>query len=262
MLVVLGSLASTQSKGTEATACAATQLLNYCATHPDAVLQYKASDMVLHVHSDASYLSEHHAHSHAGGYFYLSTMPLNPLMPPATDASPPPLNGPVLIHSSIMSTILSSATEAETGALFYNAKEATVLLNTLNELGYPQPPTPIQTDNQCASGIANDSIHQCHSKAMDMHFYWVRDCVRQGEFHVYWRQGVDNLTDYFTKHHSPSHHHLMRSRYLLDLHHPCPSCSSQGCVDESRSPSHPRYKQQFSMTQSACPSISQATYHL
>jgi hypothetical protein len=33
-------------------------LLNYAATHPDAVLSYHASDMVLHVHSDASYLSE------------------------------------------------------------------------------------------------------------------------------------------------------------------------------------------------------------
>ena len=39
MLVTLGSLASAQSKGTEATACASTQLLNYCATHSDAIIQ-------------------------------------------------------------------------------------------------------------------------------------------------------------------------------------------------------------------------------
>ena len=44
MLVTLGSLASTQSKGTEATAHASTQLLNYCVTHPDAILHYTASD--------------------------------------------------------------------------------------------------------------------------------------------------------------------------------------------------------------------------
>ena len=61
MLVTLGSLASAQSKGTEATAHASTQLLNYCATHPDAILHYTASDMILHIHSDASYLSERHA---------------------------------------------------------------------------------------------------------------------------------------------------------------------------------------------------------
>jgi hypothetical protein len=33
-------------------------LLNYAARHPDAVLYYHARNMVLHVHSDASYLSE------------------------------------------------------------------------------------------------------------------------------------------------------------------------------------------------------------
>ena len=38
MLVVLGTLASAQTKGTEATATAVTQLLNCCATHPDAIL--------------------------------------------------------------------------------------------------------------------------------------------------------------------------------------------------------------------------------
>ena len=34
------------------------QLLDYLATHPDAKIRYHASDMVLNIHSDASYLSE------------------------------------------------------------------------------------------------------------------------------------------------------------------------------------------------------------
>ena len=50
---------------------------------------------------------------------------------------------------------MSSATEAETGALFYNAKEACTLRNTLEDLGYPHPATPIQTDNACAAGITS-----------------------------------------------------------------------------------------------------------
>ena len=70
MLVALGSLAS---KGTETTTIAITQLLNYCASHPDAILRYSASDMALHVHSDASYLSEKRARSRAGGIFFLSS---------------------------------------------------------------------------------------------------------------------------------------------------------------------------------------------
>jgi Na+-translocating ferredoxin:NAD+ oxidoreductase RNF subunit RnfB len=57
LLVALGPLASAQAQGTEATAKAVTQLLNYCATHPDAVIRYHASDMCLLIHSDASYRS-------------------------------------------------------------------------------------------------------------------------------------------------------------------------------------------------------------
>ena len=36
MRVALGAIASAQTKGTQATAEAVTQLLNYCASHPDA----------------------------------------------------------------------------------------------------------------------------------------------------------------------------------------------------------------------------------
>ena len=209
MLVALGTLASAQSQGTESTAQAATQLLNYCVNHPDAITCFQASDMILHVHSDASYLSETKACSCTGSYFYLSMAPVAPTIAPTAATPLPPHNGPILVHSSIMPTVLSSATEAKTGALFYNAKEATVLCTTLLELGYPQPPTPIQTDNLCTIGIINDMVHQHRSKAMDMHFYWVHDCVSHGDFHVFWHRGTDNLADYFTKHHLPTHHHLM-----------------------------------------------------
>ena len=113
LLVALGTLSAAQSKGTAATAQAITQLLNYCATHPDAI----ASEMHLHIHSDASYLSEIRARSRAGGYFFLSDKPKK--LPPEPHNTPPPLNGAIHVHSSIMRSVLSSATEAETGALFH-----------------------------------------------------------------------------------------------------------------------------------------------
>jgi hypothetical protein len=251
MLVALGTLASAQTKSTEATATAVTQLLNYCATHPDAILRYHASDMILHVHSDASYLSERNARSRAGGLFFLSTSPLLPTATPLPDATPPPLNGAIHVHSSIMSVVLSSATEAELGALFFNGKEAAMLRTTLADMGHPQPATPIQTDNACAAGITNGTVKQRRSKAMDMRFYWIRDRVKQGQFLVHWRRGTDNLADYFTKHHSPAHHQYMRSRYLLALHHPEPSPSPstvttsvlRGCVDSHRLPVGPSTEQ-------------------
>jgi hypothetical protein len=65
------------------------------------------------------------------------------------------------------------------------------------------------TDNQVACGIANDSVKQKRSKAMDMRFYWIRDRVRQGQFLIYWRPGETNRANYFTK-----HHRRMRPVYL------------------------------------------------
>jgi hypothetical protein len=63
---------------------------------------------------------------------------------------------------------------------------------------------------------------------MDMRFYWIKDRVAQDQYVVHWRKGSNNLADYFTKRHSPSHHCLMRSQYLVDLHQPA---SLQGCVE-------------------------------
>jgi hypothetical protein len=78
LLVVLGTLAVAQSKGTKATVKACTQLLNYCATHPDAVVQFIASNMVLHTDSNASYFSEPQSRSRVGGIHHLSSTPIDP----------------------------------------------------------------------------------------------------------------------------------------------------------------------------------------
>jgi hypothetical protein len=57
--------------------------------------------------------------------------------------------------------------------VFLNAKEETVRRTTLEELGHPQPPTPLETDNTTATGYINGTIKQKSTRAMDMHFYWV-----------------------------------------------------------------------------------------
>jgi hypothetical protein len=214
MLVALGTLASAQTKGTQATADACTHLLNYCATHPDATLRYHASDMHLHSHSDASYLSETHARSRYAGIHFLSSAPVDPLKAPGPDDPPPPLNGAIHIGCAIIRQVVSSASEAELGGLFYTAKDACPIRVTLEEMGHPQSATPIQTDNSTAEGIANDTVKQRRSKAVDMRFYWIRDRVNQGQFLIHWKRGADNHADYFTKHHPPSHHRRIRSRYL------------------------------------------------
>ena len=82
-------------------------------------------------------------------------------------------------------------------------------------MGHPQPATPMETYNSTACGIPATTVQQRQSKEINMRFYWVRDKLNQEHLLVYWRQGSDNLTDYFTKHHSTAHHRRMRPKYLM-----------------------------------------------
>jgi len=81
-------------------------------------------------------------------------------------------------------------------------------------MGHPQLPTRIKTDNSTTAGMANDTVKQRRSKAINMRYYWIR--VRQGQFIVHWKRGADNDADYFSKHHAPARHRRMRSRYLYE----------------------------------------------
>jgi hypothetical protein len=58
ILVALRSLAAQQAAPTEETRKQAKQLLDYVATQEEAIITYRASDMVLACHSNASYLSK------------------------------------------------------------------------------------------------------------------------------------------------------------------------------------------------------------
>jgi hypothetical protein len=126
-----------------------------------------------------------------------------------TDKSNRLTNGAILIIDTVLQHVMLSAAEAEIGAAFLNAKEGTVLRTTLEELGHPQPPTPLQTDNTTATGYSNGEIKQKIKGAMCMRFYLVKDRVKQGQFHVYWGPGYRNLADYFTKHHLLAHYKRM-----------------------------------------------------
>lgn len=56
MLVALNEIARQQARPTQQTMDAANMLLDYAATHPDAKVRFKASDMVLHIDTDAAFL--------------------------------------------------------------------------------------------------------------------------------------------------------------------------------------------------------------
>jgi hypothetical protein len=131
------------------------QFLDYMWTHPDAIIRYRASDMILNVHSDAFYLSAPKSRSRAGNYFFLGSIP--------QDGNPIKLNGAIHITCSILKLVAASAAEAELGALFLNAQEAKVFRLVLAKFGHPQPPTPIHIDNTNTVGIVDNTIKRQQS---------------------------------------------------------------------------------------------------
>jgi hypothetical protein len=151
LVVPLSAIASEQSNATEYTHDKSNQLLDYCATLPTAILQYVTSNMQLQVHSDASYLNEPKARSHIGGHFYMTNKP------PKLDLIH---NGAILNPTGVLKVVVSSAAEAEVGALFVNGKEIIPTRPTLEELGHKQDPIGICTNNTTAFGIVNSSVQQ------------------------------------------------------------------------------------------------------
>jgi hypothetical protein len=152
ILMVLSDIAIQQTTLTENTKKQVDQFLDYMWTHSDAEICYRASNMILNVHSDALYLSAPGTHSCAGGYFFLGSLPVND--------NPIKLNRAIHITCTILMLVARSAADAKLGALFLNAQEAKVLHLTLDKLGHPQPPTPICTDNTTIVGIVNSTIKQ------------------------------------------------------------------------------------------------------
>jgi hypothetical protein len=217
VLMPLNDIATEQTKATEKTQATTNKLLDYLATHPDATIRYHASDMILHIHSDASYLSVSNALSRLGGLFFCG------------DKSPHEdnLNGSILNVASVIKNVVASAAESEVGASFQNAQSGAPLRVKLTELGHIHPPTPLRTDNSTAFGILNETIKQKRSKSMDMRYHWLTDRVRQKQFDVYWCPGREKLGDYHTKHHSAQHHKDMRR---LILHQTNSLQVMRGCV--------------------------------
>jgi hypothetical protein len=205
-LVGLNTIATEQAAATGKTVQNAKDLLDYAATNPNAKIRYWASDMILQIHSDASYLSEPKAKSRASGHYFLGWLPV--------DGQPIKLNGAIFTLCTILKFVAASAAESELGALFLNIKEGRVLRLTVTEMGHPQPPTPIHCDNATAVGIANETVKKHRSRPMEMRYFYSCDQVKEGNFDVKWHPGLENLGDYTTKHHETRHHVNVRPIYL------------------------------------------------
>jgi hypothetical protein len=78
LLVGLSAIASQQASPTQLTNKRCDQLLKYCAINPNDIVRYcyRASNMILNIHSDASYLVETNARSRIAGHYFLGDIPI------------------------------------------------------------------------------------------------------------------------------------------------------------------------------------------
>jgi hypothetical protein len=213
LLPALNEIGTQQSTPTKATNQAANTLMDFAATYPNAKVRFYASDMILHVDTDAAYLVLSKARSRIAGYFYLSSHP-----PLNGKASSVPLNGAILVECATIRNVVGSAAESECAGCYHNAQKAIPIRIALVELGHPQPGTPIKTDNDTAQGFVNKSMRQKRSKSWDIRYHWLRCRSAQGQFIIYLDKGSNNHADYYTKHFPPSHHIIKRPIYILKNH--------------------------------------------
>ena len=212
ILPALNDIAMFQSKPTEHIRDKCTRLLDYVSTFPNVTLRYHASNMHLHVDSDAAYLVAPKARSRIAGFYYFKKdTDGNTIFAP---------NHPILVECRCLRHVVSSAAEAETAGVFHNAQISIQLRRILHAFGHPQPATAIKTDNATAHGFVHNNMHLRKSKTWDMRYYWLRDRETQKQIKVYWKRGLDendpNLGDYHTKHHSTIHHKGVRPLYVRD----------------------------------------------
>eukprot|EP00804_Cyclotella_cryptica_P010975 CCRYP_016691-RC/>CCRYP_016691-RC protein AED:0.38 eAED:0.38 QI:0/0/0/1/0/0/2/0/391 len=202
LLCPISAIASQSSKPTVETLKQTKQLLDYIATQDEAVLTYNASDMVLAIHSDASYLSEP---AHAAEQEDISFS--HPMQKSHTTTEP----SSTLPTSSNMSWPLP---RSRTGGTLHHGPRGSL---------HPYYPGRTWPHTTCHPA-PNRQLHrgrrrqwkdptqtdQSHGHAIPL----ARDRECQEQFRIYWRPGKLNYADYWTKHHPVTHHQHIRQEFI------------------------------------------------
>ncbi len=95
------------------------------------------------------------------------------------DGEPIQLNGAFHVDSSIVKFIIASVVKAEPGAFFHNCQKGIVFCSILEDMGHPQPKTPVHCDNATAVGITDSTITRRRSRSMEMRLFWISSKVAQ-----------------------------------------------------------------------------------
>jgi len=101
-------------------------------------------------------------------------------------------------RSTRQHSVSTSTTEAEYMALSTTARQANWYLIGLKELQINVPVT-LKCDNSSSIDLSSHSIISQHSKHIDIHYHYVRECLINNKFSIDYLRSANNLSDVFTK---------------------------------------------------------------
>ena len=113
-------------------------MLDFIATYNKVCIWFYASDMVLHIDSNAAYLVLLKVKSRIARYYFLSNHPNTNIIPT--------LNRAILVEYKRVKHIVTLSAEAETAKVFYNVQTAILIRHILDVIDHKQPQTTTNTD--------------------------------------------------------------------------------------------------------------------
>ena len=82
------------------------------------------------------------------------------------------------------------------GAQFTNWWNGEYLQTILTEMVHPLTYTPVATDNSVTYITINVISNKLQYIEINMRLYLIRDCTKQGNLHIFWKPGKEDLVDY------------------------------------------------------------------
>ena len=139
------------------------------------------------------------AKSRVVGYYYMSDNKNS-----MADKLEPTENAPIHIECVLLKHIVSSAAEAETGALFHNTKMAIFIVKMLEALGHTRETVKIKSNNTTTEVFSNSTLKGKLTTTWDMRWWWLQDNTKSNQLIIYWDKCTNNKANYPTKHFPPS----------------------------------------------------------
>ena len=115
------------------------QLFEYSHTNLLVKVKFRASDIMLKIHSNGSFLSVSKSRSRAGGYYYFGDN--------IPTGQPDKLQGSMHQECSVIKPIMGLAAKYETSTLCLNCQNGIILRTIAKEIRHLQPLTLVQVDN-------------------------------------------------------------------------------------------------------------------